>query len=177
MTRFVIVNGVAEIQDAALYETWMDDSEFKEAVAASDTPERTAVKRLLIEFEADLARIVRDRTAAARVQEVVLRYIAEDYIQHDPNVPDVPPGGRAGLIEHFKRMPAGGPTPPPVVGVLLDGDVACVMMRQLLPDPTSPGETYAWNILTVFRVEDRKLAEHWSAFQKMVPGQNPMGPS
>lgn len=177
MSRFAIVDGVAVIQDPSLYETWIDDGEFKAAVAAADTSERTAVKRLLIEFEADLARVVRDGTAAEHVEEIVLRYIAEDYIQHDPNVPDLPPGGRAGLIEHFKRMPSGGPTPPPVVGVLLDGDVACVMMRQLLPDPTAPGETYEWNILTVFRVADGKLAEHWSAFQKMIPGQNPMGPS
>lgn len=175
MSGYTIVNGIAEIHDPVIYETWIDDDEFKAAVAAAETPERTAVKRLLIEFEADLARIVRDGTAQDLVAGVVEKYIAEDYLQHDPNVPDLPGGGRAGLIEHFKRMPSGGPTPPPVVGVLLDGEVACLMMRQLVPDPTAPGETYEWNILTVFRVHGGKLAEHWSAFQKMIPGQNPMG--
>lgn len=172
MTGFTIRDGVAEIHDRALYDTWIDDDEFKAAVAADDSPERTARKRLLIEFEADLARIVRDGTAAEHVADVVERYIAEEYVQHDPNVPG---GGRAGLVEHFKRMPSGGPTPPPVVGVVLDGEVACVMMRQLLPDPLIPGETYEWNILTLFRVHDGKLVEHWSAFQKIMPGMSPIG--
>lgn len=166
MSRYTVVNGIAEIHDLALYDSWLDDDEFKAAVAEADSPERTAVKRLLIEFEADLARVVRDGTVQDRVAEIVERYVADDYVQHDPNVVGV---GRAGLIDHFRHMPLGGPTPPPVVGVLLDGDVACVMMRQLLPDPTIPGSTYEWNVLTVFRVADGRLAEHWSAFQKMPP--------
>ena len=171
MSDFTIVNGVAEIHNPELYATWLDNEEFKQAVAESDTPERTAVKRLLIDFEADLARMVRDNAVQDRVVDVMTKYVAEDYIQHDPNAAGQ---GLAGLIEHFRHVPVGGPTPPPVVSVILDGEVGCVMMRELAPDPVNPGETYEWNILTVFRVHDGKLAEHWSTFRKIAPGQFPM---
>ena len=167
MSDFTIVGGVAEIHNPDVYENWLDNEEFKAAVAASDTPERTAVKRLLIEFEADLARMVRDDRVQEDVVEVITRYATEDYIQHDPNAAG---DGLENLIEHFRHVPVGGPTPPPVVSVILDGDVACIMMRELAPDPVIRGATYEWNILTVFRVRDGRLAEHWSTFRKMAPG-------
>lgn len=172
MNGFTIVNGVAEISDSAIYENWLDNEEFKSAVAADPSSERASVKRLLIEFEADLARMVRDNTVQDRVVEVITKYAAKDYIQHDPNAPG---SGRDNLIDHFRRVPVGGPTPPPVVSVILDGDVACVMMRALEPDPVVPGATYEWNILTVFRVLEGRLAEHWSTFRKMDPSQSPVG--
>jgi predicted SnoaL-like aldol condensation-catalyzing enzyme len=173
VSGFTIVNGVAEISDPAIYQNWLDNEEFKAAVAADPSPERTAVKRLLIEFEADLSRMVRDNRVQEDVVEVMTKYVADDYIQHDPNTPG---DGLANLIEHFRHVPIIGATPPPVVSVILDGEVACLMMRELAPDPVIPGATYEWNILTVFRVTDGKLAEHWSTFRKVVPGSNPMGP-
>ncbi|TAJ48489.1 MAG: hypothetical protein EPO52_10195 [Herbiconiux sp.] len=169
---FSIVNGVAEITDPAIYANWLDNEEFKSAVAQADTPERTAKKRVLIDFEADMARMVRDNRVQEDVVEVMTRYVVEDYIQRDPNTPG---DGREHLIEHFRRVPIIGATPPPVVSVILDGDVACLMMRELAPDPVIPGATYEWNILTVFRLRDGLLAEHWSTFRKVAPGQNPMG--
>ena len=172
MTGFAIVNGVAEISDPAIYQNWLDNEEFKSAVAADTSPERTAVKRLLIEFEADLARMVRDDTVQEQVVEVMTKYVAEDYVQHDPNAEG---NGLENLIQHFRHVPIDGVIPPPVVSVILDGEVACLMMRELTPDPVVQGETYEWNILTVFRVHNGKLAEHWSTFRKMAPGQNPMG--
>lgn len=171
MNDFSIIGGVAYIQDPTLYETWLDREDYKAAVAEADTPERTAIKRLLVEFEADLARMVRDDTVQENVVDVMNRYIVDDYIQHDPNVPG---HGRDNIIEHFRHVPTGNGTPPPVVSVIVDGDLACVMMKEPTPDPTSPGETYDWYIVTVFRVRDGKLAEHWSAFRKMaapLPGK------
>jgi predicted SnoaL-like aldol condensation-catalyzing enzyme len=172
VSGFTIVNGVAEISDPAIYANWLDNEEFKAAVAADPSPERTTTKRMLIEFEADLSRMVRDNVVQEHVVGVMTKYVVEDYIQNDPNTPG---DGRDNLIEHFRRVPIVGSTPPPVVSVILDGDVACLMMRELAPDPVVSGATYEWNILTVFRVRDGKLAEHWSTFRKVVPGQNPMG--
>ncbi|MBW4095708.1 MAG: SnoaL-like domain-containing protein [Acidobacteria bacterium] len=172
MSGYTIVNGIAEISDPEIYSNWLDNEEFKAAVAADPSPERSATKRLLIEFEADLARIVRDNRVQEDVVKIMTKYVREDYIQRDPNTPG---NGRDMLIENFRRVPIGGQTPPPVVSVILDGDIACVMMRLLEPDPVVQGATYEWNILTVFRVQDGKLAEHWSTFRKVAPGQNPMG--
>lgn len=171
MTAYEMVDGVARIHDPELYETWLDDEDFKAAVAADPDPDRAKAKRLLVDFEADLARIVRDDTIAENVVETITRYAATDYIQHDPNAGG---DGRNNLIEHFRHVPTGGPTPPPVVSVILDGEIACVMMEALLPDPAEPTKTYAWNIMTVFRVHDGMLAEHWSTFRKMAPGAAPM---
>jgi predicted SnoaL-like aldol condensation-catalyzing enzyme len=171
MDDFSIVDGVAHIHDPKLYETWLDREDFKAAVAQANTPERTAIKRLLVDFEADLARMVRDDTVQENVEAVMNRYIADDYVQHDPNAPGQ---GRDSLIEHFRHVPTGNGTPPPVVSVVADGDLATVIMKTPMPDPASPGATYDWYILTVFRVRDGKLAEHWSAFQKMsapLPGK------
>lgn len=172
MAGFAIVNGIAEISDPEIYLNWLDNEEFKSAVAADASPERTAVKRLLIEFEADMARMVRDDEVQEQVVEVMTRYIAEDYIQHDPNTPG---NGRQKLIEQFRNVPVIGEVSPPVVSVILDGENACLIMRKVVPDPVIPGATYDWNILTVFRVQNGKLTEHWSTYRKAVPGQKPMG--
>lgn len=172
MSGFTIINGVAEITDPAIYENWLDNEEFKAAVAADPSPERTAVKRQLIEFEADMARMVRDDKVQEQVVEVMTKYAAEDYIQHDPNAPG---NGIENLIEHFRHVPIAGQIPPPVVSIILDGEVACLMMRLIVPDPVVQGATYEWNILTVFRVHNGKISEHWSTFRKAIPGQNPMG--
>jgi predicted SnoaL-like aldol condensation-catalyzing enzyme len=126
---FEIVNGIAEIGDPAIYSNWLDNDEFKAAVAADVSPRCKAVKRGLIEFEADRSRIV----------------------------------------------PIAGSTPPPVVGAILDGEVGCLMMCELAPDPVAPGAVYEWNIPTVFRVHDGKISEHWSSFRKVVPGRKPGG--
>ena len=172
MSGFTLVIGIAEISDPALYANWLDNEEFMAAVAADPSPDRTATKRLLIEFEADLSRMVRDNVVQEKVVDVMTKYIAEDYVQHDPNAFG---HGRDNLTEQFRHVPIVGSTPPPVVSVVLDGEVACLMMRELAPDPVLPGAAYEWNILTVFRVHGGKIAEHWSTFRKVKPGQNPMG--
>ncbi|MCC3280809.1 nuclear transport factor 2 family protein [Arthrobacter caoxuetaonis] len=172
MSGFSIVNGIAEITDPAIYENWLDNEEFKAAVAADSSPERNAVKRLLIDFEADLARMVRDDRVQEQVVEVMTKYAARDYVQHDPNAAG---NGLEKLIEHFRNVPVVGEVSPPVVSVILDGEVACLMMRKPVPDPVVPDTTYEWNILTVFRVHNGKLAEHWSTFRKAVPGRDPLG--
>lgn len=170
MSDFTIIDGVAHIHDPKLYETWLDREDFKAAVSASPIPEVAATKRLLVDFEAALARIVCDRTVEENVVEVMTRFVDEDYIQHDPNAAG---NGRDKLIEHFRRVPLDKGTPPPVVSVVVEGELACVMMMHPLPDPMAPGQTYDWYILTVFRVRNGKLVEHWSAFQKMMA---PLGP-
>lgn len=166
MSDFTIVNGVAQIHDPALYKTWLDRPDYIEALAASPSPEVTAIKRLVINFEADLARMVRDGTVEEKVVEVMSRYVAEDYIQHDPNAPG---NGLLSLIEHFRRIPVMGMTPPPVVSVIVEGDLVCMMLKEPTPDPVVPGQTYDWYMITIFRVGGGKLTEHWSTFKKMGP--------
>lgn len=71
MSGYTIVNGIAEISDPEIYSNWLDNEAFKAAVAADPSPELTATKRLLIEFEADLARIVRDNRVQGDTMDLV----------------------------------------------------------------------------------------------------------
>ena len=148
-----------------------DFSDYIAALAASPDPAAAATKRVVIEFQAELGRMIRDRAVDERIREIMERYVAEDYVQHDPNAPG---DSRELLIEFLRHVPLDGGAPPPVVSVLVEGELAGVMMRQPTPDPVIPGGVYDWHILSVFRVTKGKLSEHWGAFQKLAPGQAPM---
>jgi predicted SnoaL-like aldol condensation-catalyzing enzyme len=171
MSDFSVVDGVAALHDPELYQTWMDRPDYIAAVAASPDPDVAATKRIVIEFEAELARMIRDRAAEERIRDIVERYVAEDYVQHDPNAPG---NGRELLIEFLRHAPLDGGPPPAVVGVIVEGELASVMMRQPTPDPLIPGSTYDWYSLAVFRLGNGRLSEHWGAFKKPAPGQEPM---
>src|SRR5450830_1538886 len=59
MTDFTIIDGIAQIHDPKLYETWLDREDYLAAVSASPYPEVAAIKRLLIDFQVALAKMVR----------------------------------------------------------------------------------------------------------------------
>lgn len=170
MQEYTIANGVVEITDPAFFQEWMYRKDFADALSESPTDEVTAAKRLVIEFEAALARMVLSGRIDEEVDDVLEQFIAEDYIQHDPNVPG---NGRAVLAAGFRMIPATGDAPPPPVALIVEGDLVCLLMQKPLPDPAAPGSTYDWFIPTVFRVRDGKLAEHWGAFKKGNPGAGP----
>lgn len=174
MSDFTIIDGVAQIHDPKLYETWLDREDYLAAVSASPSPEVAAVKRLLVDFEATLGRMVRDRTVEENVVEVMTKFIGDDYVQHDPNATG---NGRDSLIEYFRNVPLDRGIAPPVVNVVVEGELGCIMMKRPMPDPMAPGQTYDWYILTVFRVRKGKLVEHWSAFQKMMAPLPPVQPA
>ncbi len=104
-------------------------------------------------------------------QNVDLAYevMAEDYIQHNPNVPD----GRAGFVEFFSRFA----NPQPVQDEWLDepelilahGDIVLYMMTRYSEDPKRDNEVYKWNWFDMFRVEDGMIAEHWDQADRKGP--------
>jgi predicted SnoaL-like aldol condensation-catalyzing enzyme len=169
-SEYTIVDGVANIHDPSFFETWMHRGDFFEALAQSTSSEQTAIKRIVIEFEAALARMLLGGTVEQDVDGILEKFLVEDYIQHDPNVPG---NGRAILAAGFRMLPFDGDPPPPPVSLIVEGNLVCLMMQKPLPDPTSPGSVYDWFIPTVFRVRDGKLAEHWGAFKKGNPGAGP----
>lgn len=171
MSDFSIVDGIAEIHTPELYQTWLDRPDYIDAVAASPDPDAAAAKRIVIDFVAELARVVRDRTVEKQVRDVVERYVAEDYVEHDPNAPG---NGRELLIEFLRHAPLDGGPPPAVVNILAEGELASVMTRQPTPDPLIPGSTYDWYNLAVFRLSNGRLSEHWSPLKKLAPGTGPM---
>ncbi|WP_405166633.1 nuclear transport factor 2 family protein [Nocardia sp. NBC_01499] len=85
------------------------------------------------------------------------RWVAADYTQHNPQVPDGPAGLRGfleALPERFGYE---------LARVLVDGDLVAVhgVYRELEPG----SQLVAFDI---FRLRDGKLAEHWDALTPLV---------
>jgi predicted SnoaL-like aldol condensation-catalyzing enzyme len=87
------------------------------------------------------------------------QYLAESYIQHNPNVAT----GRAAFVQFFGQFP-----PEPIkdtiddlVRIVAEGDVVVLAFRRELPDLAREGQTYTTTWFDMFRVEGGKIVEHW----------------
>ena len=89
------------------------------------------------------------------------KYMKENYIQHNPNVPT----GRQGFIDFFskfrKPQPIVDTIKGPLIAVLADGDRVMLVFKRQLPDPHDSSKTYITTGFEMLRVEDGKIAEHW----------------
>jgi predicted SnoaL-like aldol condensation-catalyzing enzyme len=87
------------------------------------------------------------------------QYLAEGYIQHNPNVAT----GRAAFMEFFGQFP-----PEPIketiddlVRIVAEDDVVVLAFRRELPDLAREGQTYTTTWFDMFRIADGKIVEHW----------------
>ena len=99
--------------------------------------------------------------------ELAPKYQAEDYIQHNPNIPT----GRAGFVEFFSKfakpknpIPAKLENPPVVMGAR--GDFVWLVFETERKDPRDPSKTYHSNSFDVLRIQNGKVQEHWDSAQK-----------
>src|SRR5262247_959807 len=90
------------------------------------------------------------------------KYQAENYIQHNINVPT----GRAGFVQFFGRL--GGPINPipdklanPPVVQFAKGDFVVLVWEREGKDPADPNKTYKYNTYDMLRIENGKVQEHW----------------
>ena len=89
----------------------------------------------------------------------------DDYIQHNPNVPQ----GKAGFVSYFtakwKAVPDSGCS---VKRIVAEGDIVMVYSVSTgthtgegwLGAPAT-GNKLSFDVVDIFRIEDGKLAEHW----------------
>lgn len=108
--------------------------------------------------------------------ELAEKYLAEDYIQHNPNVPT----GRAAFIKLFTGVPPTNPMPehltrPPVVEGA-KGDFVWLVFEDEAKDPHDPSKTYHYNSFDVLRIQNGKIQEHWDS-EKRVSGSPDFVPS
>jgi predicted SnoaL-like aldol condensation-catalyzing enzyme len=95
------------------------------------------------------------------------KYMAETYIQHNPNVPT----GRKAFVDFFSKRFASGPQPvkptvqQPLIAILADGDfVSMVFVREYTnPKDNTKYKSTWWDM---FRLENGKIAEHWDPATK-----------
>ena len=98
--------------------------------------------------------------------ELAERYMAESYVQHNPNVPT----GRAAFVEFFSKFAKPKPVEPrvkaPLVAVVAEGDLVVLSFVREAPDPKDATKKYTTTWVDMFRVEGGKIAEHWDAAPK-----------
>nr|WP_236599887.1 nuclear transport factor 2 family protein [Ramlibacter alkalitolerans] len=98
--------------------------------------------------------------------ELADKYMAEGYIQHNPNVPS----GRAAFVSFFGRIARPKPVEnrivAPLVAILGEGDMVVLAFARENPDPKNPGQKYTTTWFDMFRIENGRIAEHWDPAQK-----------
>jgi predicted SnoaL-like aldol condensation-catalyzing enzyme len=143
---------------------------FGAAAAMAETPlQLNANKQLVLEFSRQVFE-ARDTSKAGN-------FLAEDVIDHNPNIPS----GLKGFVETFDRMWKPGPrashpeTDPmqgvqhPPVAVVAEGDKVLVVLKIKRPDPDAPSKTYDSFWFDLYRIKNAKITEHWDGALKGAP--------
>jgi predicted SnoaL-like aldol condensation-catalyzing enzyme len=98
------------------------------------------------------------------------KYQAEDYIQHNPNLPT----GRAAFVAFFRDVLKVQPVNPipaklepgPVVAGA-KGDFVFLIMEQESQHPTDASRSYHHNSFEVLRLQNGKVQEHWDSAKRL----------
>lgn len=94
---------------------------------------------------------------AADSPETIVKFMADDYKQHNPTIPD----GKAGAAAFFRDLATKYPKAKAhVYRSAADGDLVWVHAHLVL-QPNDPGIA----LVDIFRVKDGKLVEHWDIMQ------------
>ncbi len=108
----------------------------------------------------------------SRHLDLTAKYQADDYIQHNINVPT----GRQGFVTFFTAIfkNAGPPVTPipakmanPPAIAFGKGDFVVLIWEREGKDPTDPSKTYKYNTYDMLRLQNGKVQEHWDYAQKM----------
>ncbi len=120
---------------------------------ASADPKLAANKRLVYDFW-------REVFEAGQLDRAE-KYLTEQYIQHNPNVPS----GRAGFVDFFskfaKRRDVSPQVAAPLVAITAEGDIVVLSFVAERKDPKDPARSYTTTWFDMFRLEGGKIAEHW----------------
>lgn len=118
------------------------------AVAAESERNRAIVR--------DFARLFYDVKDVRRAFE---SYVAADYVQHNPGLPD----GRDAAIGPLSQMFSNPGFRPEVKKLVVDGEFAVIHLRV-----TSPSAPRGASVVDMYRLRDGKIVEHWDVIQ-LVP--------
>ncbi len=134
------------------------------ALLASDDPQLAANKKLVY----DMYRIVLQAGLSGRAHE----FIADSYIQHNPNAGQ----GLAGLVDYIRATRPERPITPtlelPLITLVAEGNfVTTAFVR---PEKDAAGKTYYSTWFDLYRIENGKIAEHWDP---MLKGDKPIDPN
>ncbi|MGH8227610.1 MAG: nuclear transport factor 2 family protein [Steroidobacteraceae bacterium] len=136
------------------------------ALLASDDPVLARNKRHVFDFW----RIVYEGGHLERAPE----YMAEGYLQHNPNVAT----GREAFVELFKQRRPPKPVEPlikvPVISIVAERDIVMVSFARKVRGRQDPSHIYYMTWFDVFRIDANGLiAEHWDPSEMWVNGLPP----
>lgn len=98
--------------------------------------------------------------------ELANKYMAESYMQHNPDVPT----GRAAFVEFFSKFakpkPIEAKVKAPLVSIVGDGDLVILSFVREETDPKDATKKYTTTWFDMFRIEGGKIAEHWDCATK-----------
>lgn len=130
-----------------------------QALLASHDPRLAANKKLVYDFWREVFE--------AGHLELAPKYLAEDYIQHNPNVAT----GRAAFVAFFsaikKPKPIEAKVTAPLVNIVAEGDIVLLTFVREYKEPKDASKTYTTTWFDMFRIENGQIAEHWDPAQKL----------
>ena len=127
------------------------------ALLQAANPELAANKRLVFDMWRQLV--------DAGHEEIAELYLAEDYIQHNPNAAT----GREGAKAYFSTredQPIASSLQRPLVAMVAEGDLVIQVLKTEFPNPHREGEVSTSTWFDMFRVADGVIVEHWDAAMK-----------
>ena len=123
------------------------------ALLASADPQLAANKRLVYDFWREVFE--------AGHMELAPKYMAEGYVQHNPNVPT----GRAAFVAFFTQYVKPKAIQPtiqaPVVTMVAEGDKVIVSFVRATGDAKDASHRSTTTWFDMFRIENGRIAEHW----------------
>jgi predicted SnoaL-like aldol condensation-catalyzing enzyme len=144
-------------QSAALAQVPVQANPDHAALLASADPKLAENKRLVYDFWREVFE--------AGHMELADKYMAESYLQHNPNVPT----GRAAFVEFFtkfrKPKPIEARVSDPLVSMTAEGNIVVLAFVRELADPKDSSKKYTTTWFDMFRIENGKIAEHWDPAQ------------
>ncbi len=153
LARFVAAVSLAALASAALAQVAVVAAPDQEKLLASADPKLAANKRLVYDFW-------REVFEGAHM-ELADKYMAESYVQHNPNVAT----GRAAFVEFFQRVRKPAPIEArikaPLVAIVAEGDLVVLSFAREHADPKDATQKYTTTWFDMFRIENGRIAEHW----------------
>ena len=130
----------------------------QEALLASADPGLAANKKLVFDFWREVFE--------AGHMDLAEKYMAESYIQHNPNVPT----GRAAFVafftQHVKPKAIQPRIAAPLVTIVAEGDKVILSFVRETGDPKDAAKKSTTTWFDMFRIENGKIAEHWDCAPK-----------